>query len=414
MNAPPYSSPTTTTNHPPAVMDYLPFMERDDSDLLSLVLAHRSEQEQRLSSVSSDQVESVLTRSFHNLESLPFLLSSAATSYLEPMAEQAHRLTTSHFGNNITLFTPLYLANYCENTCRYCGFSRQNKIPRAKLTESDIKAELKRIRSTGLREILLLTGESSVQSDVDYLVFAVKLARQWFSTIGIEVAPLNTDEYARLHQAGADFVSVYQETYDLSQYDAMHPAGPKRCFSYRFSSQERALRGGMRGVSFGVLLGLSDFRLDVASMLTHAFLLWRRYPQAEIAFSFPRLRPPYQTDLQHLSPVTERDLLQAMLTCRLLFPFAGITLSTRERPLFRDHVMGMAATKLSAGVQMEIKSADHDLEGQGQFDISDTRSVEEMRRAIVGRGLQPVFSDYIDVQRDCSCPEDSSRRSHLQ
>lgn len=380
-------------------MDYQPGMERSSSDLLDQVLAQRQQFAPRLSAVSPADVEAVLSRSSHNLESLPFLLSDTAAVFLEPMAVQAQRLTARHFGNNISLFTPLYLANYCENTCRYCGFSRQNRIPRAKLTEAEIRTELARIKETGLREILLLTGESSVQSDVDYLVNAVTLAAQSFATVGIEVAPLNTADYTLLHQAGADFVSVYQETYDLEQYDYCHPAGPKRSFPYRFDAQERAVRGGMRGVSFGVLLGLSDFRLDVATMLTHAWLLWRRYPQAEIAFSFPRLRPPYQPDLAHLSPVTERELLQAMLTCRLLFPFAGITLSTRERPLFRDHLMGVAATKFSAGVQMEIHTADESKQGEGQFEISDSRSVAEMRDAIVARGLQPVFVDYIDLLR---------------
>ena len=323
------------------------------------------------------------------------LLSPAAESMLEPIAARAKVETARYFGNNVTLFTPLYIANFCVNHCTYCGFNCKNKINRAKLTNAEINKELEAIASTGLDEILLLTGESRAMSDVAYIGGAVKQAAEIFNAVGVEIYPLNTDEYAYLHKCGADFVSVYQETYALDLYAKAHPAGPKRCFPYRFNAQERALRGGMRGVSFGALLGLGDFRRDVFAAGLHAYLIQQKYPRAEIAFSVPRLRAFQNHPEGGSREVGEKQLLQAMLAYRIFMPYTGITISTRERPGFRDRVVGVCATKISAGVSVGVGGHGAGQKGGEQFVIADSRSVDEIHKMLNGRGLQPVYTDYI-------------------
>ena len=208
---------------------------------------------------------------------------------------------------------------------------------------------------------------------------------------------MNTDEYAYLKECGADFVSVYQETYDPVKYKEVHLRGPKRVFGYRFDAQERALLGGMRGVSFGALLGLHDFRRDAYAAGLHAYLIQQRYPRAEISFSCPRMRPYKNNEKNNPHDVHERQLLQVILAYRLFLPFAGITISTRERAGFRDHIIGMAATKISAGVKTGVGGHEEEAKGDEQFVISDPRSVDEVVAAIANHGLQPVFTDYLLV-----------------
>lgn len=328
-------------------------------------------------------------------------LSPAAAPYLEDMAKKARDEKRKHFGDNVYLFTPLYIANYCENYCIYCGFNCYNKIRRAKLDMDGIEREMKAISETGLEEILILTGESRKMSDVKYIGEACKLARKYFKMVGIEVYPMNSDEYAYLHKCGVDYVTVFQETYDSDVYETLHLKGHKRVFPYRFNAQERALKGGMRGVAFAALLGLSDFRKDAFATGMHAYLLQRKYPHAEIAFSCPRLRPIINNDRINPKDVHEAQLLQVVTAYRLFMPFASITVSTRECARVRDNLMNIAATKISAGVSTGIGSHSDDIEdsdkGDEQFEISDGRDVKEVYNDLVKIGLQPVMSDYIYV-----------------
>ena len=241
-------------------MKYLDTMEAVDSDIMDKVLNVMNHYDYHR--YTAADVRSALAKDNLSPEDFAALLSPAAFPFLEEMARKAQYETRKHFGNSVCMFTPLYIANYCENECVYCGFNCKNKIHRAKLTYEEIDHELSVIAATGLKEILILTGESRHMSDVEYIGEALKLARKYFSTIGIEIYPLNSDEYRYLHECGADFVSVYQETYNPVKYEQMHLSGPKRIYPYRLNAQERALMGGMRGVSFGALLGLDDFRKD--------------------------------------------------------------------------------------------------------------------------------------------------------
>lgn len=342
-------------------------------------------------------VEKALQKERLSIDDYGAILSPQATKYLEKMAQLATIKTRKFFGNSVTMFTPLYISNYCDNNCIYCGFNCKNKIKRGMLTLDEVEKELKNISSTGLKEILLLTGESRKTSSVKYIGEAVKIASKYFSTVGIEVYPVNTDEYAYLHECGADFVSVYQETYNTKKYEQVHLSGAKRIYPYRFYAQERAILGGMRGVSFGALLGIDDFRKDAFAAGLHAYYVQKKYPYAEVAFSCPRLRPYINNEENNANDVHETQLLQVMLAYRLFMPFAGITISTRERANFRNNVIGMAATKISAGVKVSVGGHGEDQKGDEQFEISDPRNVNEVHNMILERGLQPVYRDYIYV-----------------
>ena len=382
---------TAATDH----MKYLDTMEAVDSDIMNNVLKMVDSYDYHR--YTAGDVRAALNKETLSPEDFAALLSPAAFPFLEEMAHKATYETRKHFGNAVCMFTPLYIANYCENHCVYCGFNCKNRIHRAKLTYEEIDHEMSVIAQSGLKEILILTGESRSMSDVAYIGEAVKTARKYFSTIGIEIYPLNSDEYHYLHECGADFVSVYQETYNTDKYEKMHLSGPKRVYPYRFNAQERALMGGMRGVSFGALLGLDDFRKDAFASGMHAYYIQQKYPHAEISFSTPRLRPYVNNADNNPNDVHEPQLLQVMLAYRLFMPFAGITISTREREGFRDNVIGMAATKISAGVRVGVGGHEEEAKGDEQFEISDPRSVREVHQAILNHGLQPVYTDYLWV-----------------
>lgn len=379
-------------------MEYWPEMEvLEESTVMDQVLEAMEAYD--YNAYTAQDVIRALNKENRGPEEFKALLSPAAEPFLEEMARLATLETRKHFGNSVYLFTPLYISNYCENYCIYCGFNCHNKIRRARLDEAQIEKELKAIAATGLEEILILTGESRAKSDVAYIGEACKLARKYFKMVGLEVYPMNSEDYAYLHQCGVDYVTVFQETYNADKYETLHLAGHKRVFPYRLNAQERALKGGMRGVAFAALLGLDDFRKDAFATGMHAFLLQRKYPHAEISFSCPRLRPIVNNADINPKDVHEKQLLQVMCAYRLFMPFAGMTISTRERAGFRDHVIGMAATKISAGVSTGIGSHAEDSGEQGddQFEIADGRNVEEIVEAIKARDLQPVMNDYVFV-----------------
>lgn len=376
-------------------MKYLPDMEQIDSDIPDRVIAEMNGYDPSI--YTENDVRRALEHDEKTVDDFKALLSPAALPLLEEIAEAARAETKKHFGNSVNMFTPLYISNYCENYCIYCGFNCHNKIHRAKLNAEEIEHEMQAIAKTGLQEILILTGESKKMSDVKYIGEACKIARKYFKVVGLEVYPMNSDEYRYVHECGADYVTVFQETYNSDKYETLHLAGHKRIFPYRVNTQERALMGGMRGVGFAALLGLSDFRKDALATGMHAYLIQRKYPHAEIAFSCPRLRPIINNDKINPKDVHEPQLLQVICAYRLFMPFASITISTRECQRFRDNVVDIAATKISAGVDVGIGGHDGEREKKGdeQFEISDSRNVDEVYKALTDKGLQPVMSDYI-------------------
>ena len=411
-------------------MQYQEGMEIIDSDIFDKVQTARATYD--YNQYTEADVLAALAHSERTPEDFTALLSPAALPLLEEIARAAQVERQRYFGNNVTFFTPLYIANYCENYCIYCGFNSHNKIQRACLSSEQIAAEMQAIAATGQQEILILTGESRKMSDVHYIGEACKQARQYFKVVGVEIYPLNSNEYAYLHECGVDYVTVFQETYNKDKYAQLHLAGHKRVFPYRFYAQERALRGKMRGVGFAALLGLDDFRRDALATGLHAYLLQKKYPHAEIAFSAllglsdfrkdalasalhlyylqrkyphaemslscPRLRPIINNDKIKPMDVHERQLLQVVCAYRLFMPFASITVSSRECARVRDNLMLIAANKISAGVNTGIGAHSKKQElGDEQFEIDDSRSLQEIYDALLKIGLQPVMSEYVYV-----------------
>ena len=393
------NDPSCRKNH----MEYLPGMEIIQSDVCENVMAQMNSYD--YTKYTARDVRAALEHETCSVEDFKALLSPAAEPFLEQMAQRARLETSKHFGNTVYLFTPLYIANYCENYCVYCGFNCYNHINRMKLTPEQIEHEMKVIADSGMEEILLLTGESRAQSSVEYIGEACKLARKYFRMVGLEIYPVNTDEYRYLHECGADYVTVFQETYDTDKYETLHLMGHKRVWPYRFDAQERALRGGMRGVAFSALLGLSDFRKDALASAMHVYYLQRKYPYAEMSLSCPRLRPIINNDKINPLDVHEKQLCQVLCAYRIFLPFVGITVSSRESAEFRNGIVKIAATKVSAGVSTGI--GDHEskysgkesdgAQGDEQFEIDDSRSLDKMYQDITEEGLQPVLNDYLYV-----------------
>ena len=393
------TDPSSRKDH----MAYLPGMEVIESDICAQVMAQMNAYD--YAAYTADDVTAALEHDTCTIEDFKALLSPAAEPFLEQMAQRARRETSRHFGNTVYLFTPLYIANYCENYCVYCGFNCYNHIQRMKLSMEQIEQEMKVIADSGMEEILILTGESRSQSDVAYIGEACKLARTYFRMVGLEIYPVNTDEYKYLHECGADYVTVFQETYDTDTYERLHLLGHKRVWPYRFDAQERALRGGMRGVACSALLGLSDFRKDALASALHVYYLQRKYPHAELSLSCPRLRPIINNDTINPLDVREQQLCQVLCAYRIFLPYVGITVSSRESAAFRNGIVKIAATKVSAGVSTGI--GDHKrkytgkesgaAQGDEQFEIDDNRSLSTMYRDIAEEGLQPVLNDYLYV-----------------
>jgi 2-iminoacetate synthase len=344
--------------------------------------------------VAADDVNRALNR--EKLDPLDFLalLSPAAMGFLEPMAQKAQRLTVQYFGRTIQLFIPLYIANHCANQCAYCGFSRANRIERRKLTLAEIEAEAVAIAATGMRHLLMLTGEAREATPMDYIEAAVRLLKKYFASVSIEMFPMREEEYRRLKEAGVDGLTLYQETYDREIYRAVHLAGPKTDYRFRLDATERGARAGFRAVNIGALIGLGEKRREAFFTGLHARYLEDRFLGTEIGVSLPRFNPA-EGNFQPGDPAGDREFVQFLLALRLFLPRSGITVSTRERAAFRDRLMHLGATRFSAGSCTGVGGyARPERRDTPQFEISDTRNVAEVAQAIVAQGYQPVYKDW--------------------
>ncbi len=325
------------------------------------------------------------------------LLSPAAENYLERAAETAQEITLRHFGRTIQLYAPIYVSDYCDNQCLYCSFNARNRGPRKKLSLEEVEREAAFMAEAGLRQILLLTGESKKESPLDYLRECVRILRRHFSSIAIEVYPLAVEDYQSLIASGVDGLTVYQETYDEEIYKSVHPAGPKRNFRFRLETPERGAQAGMRQVNIGALLGLADWRREVFALGMHARYLQDRFPDVEIGASVPRLRP-HAGAFQSMCAVTDRNMVQIILALRLFMPRLSIALSTRETSRFRDHLIPLGVTRMSAGSATSVGGyTTPAAEGNAlsQFEIADHRSIPEVMAVIRQKGYEPVFNDWI-------------------
>jgi len=321
------------------------------------------------------------------------LFNSSDPQVLERLAREAQSLTRQYFGKTIGLYAPLYLSNHCANACVYCGFHAGRDIPRRKLSETEIETECRALAQSGVQTILLLTGESRKDTPPEYLEQAVRIAKKYFAGISIEVYPLETAEYVRLNTAGCDGVTIFQETYDRERYAVLHPAGKKSDYAYRYDTPRRAALGGIRQITIGPLLGLADWRADIFALYDHLRTLEKEFPGVEYALSFPRLQKlnDYADD-GYL--VSDEDMVKIICLTRILFPRAGLNLSTREQPKFRDRAVHFGITKISAGSLTSVGGYADKPAGAGQFETNDNRSVAEIKTMLERQGYDPVFTEW--------------------
>ncbi|MDR5658724.1 2-iminoacetate synthase ThiH [Serpentinicella sp. ANB-PHB4] len=324
------------------------------------------------------------------------LLSPVGENCLEEMAQKSRELSLQHFGKTILLYTPMYLSNHCVNVCAYCGFNKENNIPRKKLTAEEIEKEAKQIAATGLKHILILTGESREETPVSYIKDSVKILKKYFQGIAIEIYPLEENEYKALIDAGVDSLTIYQEVYDEEIYDKVHISGPKKDYKYRLDAPERACKAQIRGVNIGALLGINNWREEAFMTGLHGQYLQDKYPEVELSISLPRMRP-HVGHKNYKELVNDKNLVQIMLASRIFLPRAGITISTREQKSFRDNLVPLGVTKMSAGVSTEVGGHSSEEKTPSQFDISDERTVQEMKEMILSKGYQPIFKDWMAI-----------------
>ncbi len=376
---------------------------------------------------SPQEVERSIHSDIQDPERLLALLSPVAEELLEPMAQKAHALTLQHFGRTIQLYTPMYLSNFCENECAYCGFNARNKMSRRTLTLGEVEKEAAFIASTGIEHLLILTGDSREKSPPAYIKECLGVLKKYFSSISVEIYALTEEEYADLTRSGIDGLTLYQETYDETVYDRVHKAGPKKDFRFRLDAPERAAKSGMRSVNVGALLGLNDWRKEAFLMGLHARYLQDRYGEVEIGASLPRLRP-HAGDFKEITEVSDKNIAQITMALRLFLPRLGIALSTRESASLRENLLPLGITRMSAGSttrvgghtitspvpipinrsvaeigavlttvdQKKIKVRAEE-ENAPQFEISDSRDVEEMKAMLVAKGYQPVLKDWMQL-----------------
>lgn len=344
-------------------------------------------------SVTDDQIYGILEKS--HLSDMDFLalLSPLAGSHLEKMAQKAHDITIRQFGRTIMLYTPMYLSNFCNNQCVYCGFNQKNKIDRHQLSLEEVEREAADISKTGLKHILILTGDAPKIGSLDYLENCCKILRRYFTSISIEIYALARDEYARLIKAGVDGLTLYQETYNEDLYGRLHLKGAKTDYRFRLDAPERACDAAIRSVNIAALFGLDEWRKEVFLTGMHAYYLQKKYPETEIAVSLPRIRPN-AGQFQPSVIVEDRDVVQMMTAMRIFMPRTGITISTRENAEFRNHILPLGVTKMSAGSCTAVGGRTSENKRTGQFEIADERGVGEMVAMLESSGWQPVYKDW--------------------
>lgn len=364
-------------------------------DLKSLI--YDSQKSRTINALSRAEGQGIM-----DLEDLAALISPSAEGLLEEMAQKARAVTIRRFGRTIEFYAPLYISNYCKNFCVYCGFNAGNRVNRKTLSLEEILEEARLLHDRRIHQLLLVTGECPEEVPPRMMAEVVSRLKDLFPSIAIEVYPMEEDDYRRIVQAGADGLTIYQETYDREVYLEVHPAGPKRDFDYRLEAPERGAKAGFRQIGIGSLLGLGDWRLEACWLYLHARFLMKHYWRSQVAISFPRLRPA-AGGFKPPFPVSDRELVQMICALRLSLPDVGLVLSTRESPEFRDNMVGIGITKMSAGSRTApggyLDRLDIDIDEQGQmaeeqFSVHDGRSVAEVARAVRSRGYDPVWKDW--------------------
>ena len=349
--------------------------------------------EKTIDAVTQHAVFRSLNQNVLSIDDFAALISPAALPCLEQIAQKAHDITRRNFGNTIQLFTPMYLSNYCNNRCLYCGFNHDVQIERYQMSLEEVENEARAISSTGLKHILILTGDAPKIASISYLKSCCAVLKHFFSAISIEIYALDFQGYEELIQSGVDGLTIYQETYNTNLYDTLHPTGPKKNFRFRLDAPQRGAEAGMRNVTIGTLLGLDNWRKDIFFTALHASWLEKYYPETEISIALPRIRPYYgcyQPEYQ----ISDQDMVQMIIAIRLFLPRCGITISTRENVSFRNNILRLGVTKMSAGSTTAVGGHSLSNARHNQFEISDKRSVEQMAAYLEKNNIQPVYKDW--------------------
>jgi 2-iminoacetate synthase len=351
---------------------------------------------QRLRDITADRVQSELSKpaGHFSLDRLSVLLSPVAEQHLEQMARQAHQLTIQRFGRTIQLYAPLYVSNVCINRCTYCGYNANTDVSRTRLSIEQALTDADVIAEEGFRHLLLVSGEDKEFISTDYLRELADQLRAKFSSLSIEIYPMDQGEYKQLFEAGIDGVTLYQETYDRDAYPKYHMAGPKADYDNRLQSPDRYASVGMRRMGLGVLLGLADWRTETLALAQHASYLMKKYWRSQISFSFPRICPATNVKDQWPHLVSDVNMVHMMLALRLCFADAGIVLSTREKPDFRDHLINLCVTRISAGSKTNPGGYSSEKEAAEQFEVADDRSPHEVAEMICLQGYEAVWKDW--------------------
>lgn len=343
--------------------------------------------------VTDEDVKRSIKRIKRDKYDLLNLLAPKAQNHLEEMAVVANRLTHQWFGKTISLYIPLYISNYCTNECTYCGFNKKNHIERRHLKLEEIEVEAIEIAKTGIKHILLLTGEAEGLVTFDYLVDAVKVLKKHFASVSIEVYPLSVEQYETLRKLGVDGLTIYQEVYNRDIYKEVHLGGKKREFLWRLDTPERGAKAGLRSVNIGTLYGLGEIRKEAFLSAMHAGYLTDKYLNTEFGLSLPRInsaeggyKAKYQLD--------DKTFVQFMLAFRLFLPRAALNMSTRESAEFRDKLLPLGITKLSAGSKTSVGGYKEEAKSTEQFEISDSRSTEEIVAMLKSKNYQVIYKDW--------------------
>ncbi|MDD5455560.1 MAG: 2-iminoacetate synthase ThiH [Candidatus Margulisbacteria bacterium] len=345
------------------------------------------------SALSENQILSMLNKEKPDYNDFLCLLSPAAVPFLSLMAQKARQLTNTWFGKTIQLYVPLYLSNECQNQCLYCGFNKMSDIKRKTLTKQEAIKEYQHLKKMGFDNILLLTGESPNIVDTSYLTEMICLARDFFSSVSLEIYPAGIAAYKKFIQAGATGLTLYQETYHAPTYKKVHLAGRKKNYLYRLNSPDRALTAGFRRMGVGALLGLFDWRYEMAMLGLHTQYLQKKYWRSEIAVSFPRLRYAHGNKKKK-NKVTDQDLVQMILAIRLFLPSAGITLSTREPSSLRDHLIKLGVTQMSAASKTNPGGYSGGNSSGEQFSIADHRSLKTIMKMLEFHEIDPALKNW--------------------
>ena len=328
-----------------------------------------------------------------DLEDFKAMISPAGEKYIEEMAQKSSQLTQKRFGKTMQMYAPMYLSNECNNICTYCGFSLDNKIKRRTLNDKEILQEVEVLKSHGFNHILLVTGEANHTVHTKYFLNAIKLIKSKFANISIEVQPLEQDEYEQLHEAGVYAVLVYQETYHREVYKQYHPKGKKSNFDYRLETPDRLGRANIHKIGIGALLGLEDWRVESFFTALHLDYLQKTYWKTKYSISFPRMRPA-EGIIEPNVIVSDKNLVQLLTAYRIFNEDVELSISTRESEHFRNNVIPLGVTSMSAGSKTNPGGYSVDVESLEQFEISDERSIEEMTKIIQSAGYEPVFKDW--------------------